>query len=220
MKRRLVEDLQTFSLPSLLRYEDRNSMAFSMESRLPFLDQELVDWVLRLPPSAIVHDGVEPGHPARRPAGRAHREGAHPAVEGRASPRPRPAGCGLAAPPSRASSAHRSSAPVRTGTPRRSPPRSSGSARARSSRRRSSGGRSTPRSGCACSSTTTARSRLGAAPDRALHARRRRVAGRTQRTRRGRARRSSRRTSNATCSPDRRSTVATTPARRSARACS
>src|SRR4051812_48139252 len=57
LKARLVSDLQTFSLPSLLRYEDRNSMAFSMESRLPFLDQELVDWVLRLPPSAIVHDG-------------------------------------------------------------------------------------------------------------------------------------------------------------------
>jgi asparagine synthase (glutamine-hydrolysing) len=57
LKRRLVADLQTFSLPSLLRYEDRNSMAFSMESRLPFLDQELVDWVLRLPPSAIVHEG-------------------------------------------------------------------------------------------------------------------------------------------------------------------
>src|SRR5439155_4436407 len=30
LKRRLVADLQTFSLPSLLRYEDRNSMAFSM----------------------------------------------------------------------------------------------------------------------------------------------------------------------------------------------
>ncbi len=57
MKARLVEDLQTFSLPSLLRYEDRNSMAFSMESRLPFLDQELVDWVLRLPPEAIVDQG-------------------------------------------------------------------------------------------------------------------------------------------------------------------
>jgi asparagine synthase (glutamine-hydrolysing) len=57
LKRRLVADLQTFSLPSLLRYEDRNSMAFSMESRLPFLDQELVDWVLRLPPSAIVDRG-------------------------------------------------------------------------------------------------------------------------------------------------------------------
>ncbi len=57
LKRRLVSDLQTFSLPSLLRYEDRNSMAFSMESRLPFLDQELVDWVLRLPSSAIVDRG-------------------------------------------------------------------------------------------------------------------------------------------------------------------
>ena len=57
LKQRLVADLQTFSLPSLLRYEDRNSMAFSMESRLPFLDQELVDWVLRLPSSAIVDRG-------------------------------------------------------------------------------------------------------------------------------------------------------------------
>ncbi|MFI5045443.1 MAG: asparagine synthase (glutamine-hydrolyzing) [Acidimicrobiia bacterium] len=57
LKRRLVADLQTFSLPSLLRYEDRNSMAFSMESRLPFLDQELVDWVLQLPSEAIVDRG-------------------------------------------------------------------------------------------------------------------------------------------------------------------
>jgi asparagine synthase (glutamine-hydrolysing) len=57
LKTRLVADLQTFSLPSLLRYEDRNSMAFSMESRLPFLDQELVDWVYRLPSSAIVDRG-------------------------------------------------------------------------------------------------------------------------------------------------------------------
>ena len=32
-------------------------MAFSMESRLPFLDQELVDWVLQLPPEAIVDRG-------------------------------------------------------------------------------------------------------------------------------------------------------------------
>jgi asparagine synthase (glutamine-hydrolysing) len=32
-------------------------MAFSIESRLPFLDQELVDWVLQLPSEAIVHRG-------------------------------------------------------------------------------------------------------------------------------------------------------------------
>ncbi|MGZ4209536.1 MAG: asparagine synthase (glutamine-hydrolyzing) [Actinomycetota bacterium] len=57
LKRRLLQDLTTYSLPSLLRYEDRNSMAHSIESRIPFLDQELVEWVFRLPPSAIIRDG-------------------------------------------------------------------------------------------------------------------------------------------------------------------
>lgn len=37
------------SLPKLLRYEDRNSMAFSVESRVPFLTPELVEFCLSLP---------------------------------------------------------------------------------------------------------------------------------------------------------------------------
>jgi asparagine synthase (glutamine-hydrolysing) len=41
-------------LPSLLRYEDRNSMAFSIESRVPFLTPELVDFVLSLPEEYII----------------------------------------------------------------------------------------------------------------------------------------------------------------------
>ena len=57
LKRRLLQDLTTFSLPSLLRYEDRNSMAFSIESRVPYLDQELVEWILRLPSDAIIDGG-------------------------------------------------------------------------------------------------------------------------------------------------------------------
>lgn len=57
LKQRLVQDLTLWSLPSLLRSEDRNSMAFSMESRLPFLDQAFVDYVLSLPPEAIVDKG-------------------------------------------------------------------------------------------------------------------------------------------------------------------
>jgi asparagine synthase (glutamine-hydrolysing) len=57
LKKRLLQDLTTYSLPSLLRYEDRNSMAHSIESRIPFLDQELVEWVFRLPPSAIIRGG-------------------------------------------------------------------------------------------------------------------------------------------------------------------
>ncbi|HEY2955779.1 MAG TPA: asparagine synthase (glutamine-hydrolyzing) [Candidatus Eisenbacteria bacterium] len=36
-------------LPSLLRYEDRNSMAYSIETRLPFLDYRLVEFVFSLP---------------------------------------------------------------------------------------------------------------------------------------------------------------------------
>jgi asparagine synthase (glutamine-hydrolysing) len=57
LKVRLLQDLTTYSLPSLLRYEDRNSMAHSMESRPPFLDQELVELVLALPADAIIRDG-------------------------------------------------------------------------------------------------------------------------------------------------------------------
>jgi len=37
------------SLPALLRYEDRNSMAHSIEARVPFLDARLVDFAFSLP---------------------------------------------------------------------------------------------------------------------------------------------------------------------------
>ena len=45
------------SLPQLLRYADRNAMAFSRETRLPFLDHELVEFVAGLPDRALVGDG-------------------------------------------------------------------------------------------------------------------------------------------------------------------
>ena len=50
-------DLVTFSLPALLRFEDRNSMAHAVESRVPFLDPRLVEFCLDLPTEFKVKGG-------------------------------------------------------------------------------------------------------------------------------------------------------------------
>ncbi len=55
-------DLQRFeifhtNLPSLLRYEDKNSMRHSIEARLPFLDYRLVQYNLNLPSDFKIMDG-------------------------------------------------------------------------------------------------------------------------------------------------------------------
>jgi asparagine synthase (glutamine-hydrolysing) len=51
------ETLQYNGLPALLRYADRNSMAFSRETRFPFLDYNLVDFCVRLPDHLLIRDG-------------------------------------------------------------------------------------------------------------------------------------------------------------------
>jgi asparagine synthase (glutamine-hydrolysing) len=45
------------NLPALLRYEDRNSMAHSIESRVPFVDVDLVDFVFTLPSEYKIRNG-------------------------------------------------------------------------------------------------------------------------------------------------------------------
>jgi asparagine synthase (glutamine-hydrolysing) len=52
----LLRTLTDTSLPHLLRYEDRNSMAFSIESRVPFLTPQIANFVLSLPEQYIVSD--------------------------------------------------------------------------------------------------------------------------------------------------------------------
>jgi asparagine synthase (glutamine-hydrolysing) len=46
---RIESDMTRYSLPVLLRYEDRNMMAFGVESRVPFVDHILVEWLAALP---------------------------------------------------------------------------------------------------------------------------------------------------------------------------
>ena len=49
LREQMFETLTRTSVPKLLRYEDRNSMAFSVESRVPFLTPELAEFCLSLP---------------------------------------------------------------------------------------------------------------------------------------------------------------------------
>lgn len=61
--RRVVEQLskslQERGLPALLRHADRNSMRFSVESRVPFLTGRLADLLLSLPESYLISPGGE-----------------------------------------------------------------------------------------------------------------------------------------------------------------
>jgi asparagine synthase (glutamine-hydrolysing) len=52
-------------LPALLRFEDRNSMAHSIEARVPFLDHRLVEFAFRLPADYKIR-GAETKHILRR----------------------------------------------------------------------------------------------------------------------------------------------------------
>ncbi len=45
-------------LGALLRYEDKNAMAFGIESRVPFLDHRLVEFCLSLPSSFKIRNGI------------------------------------------------------------------------------------------------------------------------------------------------------------------
>ena len=57
LRARLVEDIFSNSLPSLLRYEDRNTMRFGLEGRVPFLDFTLLRFLFSLEDEAILNKG-------------------------------------------------------------------------------------------------------------------------------------------------------------------
>lgn len=57
-----LELLQKFELtqsclPPLLKYEDKNSMHFSIEARLPYIDYRVVEYALSIDQSLKIHDG-------------------------------------------------------------------------------------------------------------------------------------------------------------------
>ena len=58
---RLYQELTYETVPATLRPEDRNSMAFSIESRSPFLDYRLVELAFALPNRFKIRDGLGNG---------------------------------------------------------------------------------------------------------------------------------------------------------------
>ena len=57
LRQRQKDDLSCFSIPALLHYEDRNSMAHSVEARVPMLDYELATFTVNCRPSLKLHGG-------------------------------------------------------------------------------------------------------------------------------------------------------------------
>jgi asparagine synthase (glutamine-hydrolysing) len=58
LNRALRSDLTRYSIPQLLRYEDKNSMRWSIESRVPFLDYRLVELAAALPSGFKIREGT------------------------------------------------------------------------------------------------------------------------------------------------------------------
>jgi asparagine synthase (glutamine-hydrolysing) len=57
LRQRQRADLLRFSVPALLRYEDRNSMAHSIEARVPMLDHELAEFAVNCAPDLKLRNG-------------------------------------------------------------------------------------------------------------------------------------------------------------------
>lgn len=57
LRQRQIDDLDRYSVPALAHYEDRNSMAHSLEVRHPFLDHRLVNYAVALPADYKIRNG-------------------------------------------------------------------------------------------------------------------------------------------------------------------
>ena len=58
LRRELLRESFETSLPELLRYADRSSMAHSREVRLPFLDRRIAEFAFSLPPEFVYENGT------------------------------------------------------------------------------------------------------------------------------------------------------------------
>ncbi len=57
LKEALLNDLTGGRLHEILRYEDRNSMAFSLEIRVPYVNHVLAEFMMKVPEEACIYKG-------------------------------------------------------------------------------------------------------------------------------------------------------------------
>ena len=58
LKQKLLDSFVNSPLREYLRYEDKNSMHFSIETRVPFLDSNFVDMASEIPTDLLIKNGV------------------------------------------------------------------------------------------------------------------------------------------------------------------
>ena len=54
----MLNDLTALKIPKLLWFQDRASMSWGVETRVPFLDHEIFEYVYRLPPIWFIRNGI------------------------------------------------------------------------------------------------------------------------------------------------------------------
>lgn len=57
LQERLLQEETQLNLQQLLHYEDRNSMAFAIEARVPFVDYRVVEYGMSIPAAYKIHHG-------------------------------------------------------------------------------------------------------------------------------------------------------------------
>ena len=65
---RRVFDIRVMYLPRLLKWDDRNFMAFAVEGRYPFLDHQLIELALSFAPDLLYRARLDQGAVAQRAA--------------------------------------------------------------------------------------------------------------------------------------------------------
>ncbi|MBT5400497.1 asparagine synthase (glutamine-hydrolyzing) [bacterium] len=58
LRQAMISDITSLKLPKLLMFQDKASMAWGVESRVPFLDHELMELVYRLETKWMIRDGI------------------------------------------------------------------------------------------------------------------------------------------------------------------